>query len=103
MHKLTKSFSNLPGPYRVAKSFKSKIDQFKQHLPILTTICNPGIKDRHWEEVGSIHYLFFALLDQLTLIEIQCQIHFVRTKCPSSPVIHEADVNNLCACRSAAL
>uniref|UniRef100_A0A671XYF8 Dynein axonemal heavy chain 7 n=1 Tax=Sparus aurata TaxID=8175 RepID=A0A671XYF8_SPAAU len=54
MHKLTKSFSNLPGPYRVAKSFKSKIDQFKQHLPILTTICNPGIKDRHWEEISSI-------------------------------------------------
>ncbi|GAA6232467.1 dynein heavy chain 3, axonemal [Lates japonicus] len=54
MHKLTKSFSSLPGPCRVAKSFKSKIDQFKQHLPILTTICNPGIKDRHWEKISSI-------------------------------------------------
>ncbi|KAM7384052.1 hypothetical protein PAMA_011415 [Pampus argenteus] len=54
MHKLSKSFSNLPGPCRVAKSFKSKIDQFKQHLPILTTICNPGIKDRHWEKISSI-------------------------------------------------
>ncbi|XP_071775394.2 dynein axonemal heavy chain 3 [Centroberyx gerrardi] len=54
MYKLTKSFSNLPGPCRVAKSFKSKIDQFKRHLPILTTICNPGIKDRHWERISSI-------------------------------------------------
>ncbi|XP_056255668.1 dynein axonemal heavy chain 3 [Seriola aureovittata] len=54
MYKLTKSLSNLPGPCRVAKSFKSKIDQFKQHLPILTTICNPGIKDRHWEKISSI-------------------------------------------------
>ncbi|XP_044191900.1 dynein axonemal heavy chain 3 isoform X1 [Thunnus albacares] len=54
MHKLTKSLSNLPGPCRVAKSFKSKIDQFKQHLPILTTICNPGIKDRHWEKISRI-------------------------------------------------
>uniref|UniRef100_A0A8C4DXT9 Dynein axonemal heavy chain 3 n=1 Tax=Dicentrarchus labrax TaxID=13489 RepID=A0A8C4DXT9_DICLA len=54
MHKLTKSFSNLPGPCHVAKSFKSKIDQFKQHRPILTTICNPGIKDRHWEKISSI-------------------------------------------------
>ncbi|KAF3833726.1 hypothetical protein F7725_024930 [Dissostichus mawsoni] len=49
MHKLTKSLSNLPGPCRVAKNFKNKIDEFKQHLPILTTICNPGIKERHWE------------------------------------------------------
>ncbi|XP_035537407.1 dynein heavy chain 3, axonemal [Morone saxatilis] len=54
MHKLNKYFSNLPGPCHVAKSFKSKIDQFKQHRPILTTICNPGIKDRHWEKISSI-------------------------------------------------
>ncbi|KAF3707583.1 Dynein heavy chain 3, axonemal Axonemal beta dynein heavy chain 3 [Channa argus] len=53
MHKLTKTLSNLPGPCLVAKSFKSKIDQFKQHLPILTTICNPGMKDRHWEKISS--------------------------------------------------
>ncbi|XP_032391909.1 dynein heavy chain 3, axonemal isoform X2 [Etheostoma spectabile] len=54
MHKLTKYFSNLPGPCRVAKSFKSKLDDFKQHLPILSTICNPGIKDRHWDTISSI-------------------------------------------------
>uniref|UniRef100_A0A8C9Z160 Dynein axonemal heavy chain 3 n=1 Tax=Sander lucioperca TaxID=283035 RepID=A0A8C9Z160_SANLU len=54
MHKLTKSFSNLPGPCRVAKSFKNKLDEFKQHLPILSTICNPGIKDRHWDTISSI-------------------------------------------------
>ncbi|KAK5855256.1 hypothetical protein PBY51_005374 [Eleginops maclovinus] len=54
MHKLTKSLSNLPGPCRVAKNFKNKIDEFKQHLPILTTICNPGIKERHWETISSI-------------------------------------------------
>ncbi|XP_069555861.1 dynein axonemal heavy chain 3 [Brachyistius frenatus] len=53
-HKLTKTFASLPSPGRVAKSFKSNIDQFKQHLPVLTTICNPGIKDRHWEKISSI-------------------------------------------------
>uniref|UniRef100_A0A8C7GW60 Dynein axonemal heavy chain 3 n=1 Tax=Oncorhynchus kisutch TaxID=8019 RepID=A0A8C7GW60_ONCKI len=54
MYKLTKSFSDLSGPRRVADSFKIKIDKFKQHLPILTTICNPGIKDRHWERVSTL-------------------------------------------------
>ncbi|KAF0024691.1 hypothetical protein F2P81_023493 [Scophthalmus maximus] len=54
MYKLTKSFSNLVGPNSVAKSFKSKTDQFKQHLPVLTTICNPGIKDSHWEKISGI-------------------------------------------------
>ena len=67
MYKLAKTFSSLPGSCRVAKSFKFKIDKFRQHLPILTTICNPGIKDRHWEKV---EFIFFASLDLLTMIEI---------------------------------
>ncbi|XP_040928837.1 dynein axonemal heavy chain 3 isoform X2 [Betta splendens] len=54
MHKLTKTLVNVPGPCRVAKSFKNKIDQFKLNLTLLTTICNPGIKDRHWEKISSI-------------------------------------------------
>ncbi|KAJ8245818.1 hypothetical protein GJAV_G00260630 [Gymnothorax javanicus] len=54
MYKLAKSFSDLAGPRRVADSFKIKIDKFKHHLPILTTICNPGIKERHWEEISNI-------------------------------------------------
>ncbi|KAJ8399893.1 hypothetical protein AAFF_G00406230 [Aldrovandia affinis] len=54
MYKLAKSFSDLPGPRRVADSFKIKVDKFKQHLPVLNTICNPGMKERHWQEISSI-------------------------------------------------
>ncbi|KAK9527005.1 hypothetical protein VZT92_015671 [Zoarces viviparus] len=54
MYKLTKSFSHLPGPCRVARFFNQKIEEFKLHLPILTTICNPAIKDSHWEAISSI-------------------------------------------------
>ena len=49
MYKLTKSFGDQPGPRNVADRVKGKIDKFKQHLPVLNTICNPGIRDRHWE------------------------------------------------------
>lgn len=51
MYKLTKQFSDQAGPRRVADTVKNKVDKFKQHLPILNTICNPGIRDRHWEMV----------------------------------------------------
>ncbi|XP_063078071.1 dynein axonemal heavy chain 3 [Engraulis encrasicolus] len=54
MYKLTKSFSELPAPRRVADSFRLKMDKFKVHLPLLTTICNPGMKDRHWDKISSI-------------------------------------------------
>nr|XP_040045455.1 dynein heavy chain 3, axonemal-like isoform X2 [Gasterosteus aculeatus aculeatus] len=53
MLELTESFLDRFGPYRVAKSFKIKIEEFKRHLPVLATICNPAIKDRHWEAISS--------------------------------------------------
>lgn len=58
MYKLTKTFSDQPGPRRIADSVKGKIDKFKQHLPILHTICNPGIRDRHWEAVSYSQSLY---------------------------------------------
>ena len=51
MYKLTKVFNEQAGPRRIADSIKGKIDKFKVHLPILHTICNPGIRDRHWDQV----------------------------------------------------
>lgn len=52
LHKLGRTFSNLPGPQLVAKSFQSKVEQFKMHLPVLSTISNPGMKERHWKQVS---------------------------------------------------
>ncbi|XP_061175178.1 dynein axonemal heavy chain 3-like [Saccostrea echinata] len=54
MYKLTKQFNDQAGPRRVADTVKNKVDKFKQHLPILNTICNPGIRDRHWEMMSNI-------------------------------------------------
>ncbi|XP_051969464.1 dynein axonemal heavy chain 3 [Xyrauchen texanus] len=53
MYKLAKMFPERSGPGRVTENFKKKIDKFKEHLPILTTICNPGLKDRHWEMISA--------------------------------------------------
>ncbi|CAG7651635.1 unnamed protein product, partial [Allacma fusca] len=54
MYKLSKTFSDLPGPKRVADTIRGKIERFRQHLPLLVTICNPGIRDRHWAEASLI-------------------------------------------------
>ncbi|KAL8573170.1 Dynein heavy chain 3, axonemal [Nucella lapillus] len=52
VYKLNKTFNDQAGPRRIAESVKSKIDKFKNHLPILHTICNPGIRDRHWDAMS---------------------------------------------------
>ena len=56
VYKLTKTFNDQAGPRRIAESVKSKIDKFKLHMPILSTICNPGIRERHWEAVSEGSY-----------------------------------------------
>lgn len=54
MYKLTKVLSEQPGPRRIADSVRGKLDKFKQHLPILQVICNPGMQERHWQQVSNI-------------------------------------------------
>ncbi|XP_010001540.1 PREDICTED: dynein heavy chain 3, axonemal [Chaetura pelagica] len=54
MYKLSKTFSDLPGPKRLAESTKCRIDEFKQHLPVMTIVCNRGMKARHWEQISEI-------------------------------------------------
>lgn len=54
MHKLSRTFAELPGPKRSTELFKMKLDEFKKHIPLLQTFCNPGIRDRHWEKMGEI-------------------------------------------------
>jgi dynein heavy chain len=54
MYKLTKTFSDAPGPKRIAESIKMKLDKFKDHVPLMQVLCNKGIRDRHWDQVRCI-------------------------------------------------
>ncbi len=51
MHKLQKTFADANNPRKVADYTKHKIDRFKNYLPVLQVICNPGLKERHWQQV----------------------------------------------------
>ncbi|KAJ8047551.1 Dynein heavy chain 3, axonemal [Holothuria leucospilota] len=57
-YKLTKLFAkpDLIGPMRAAATIKGKLEKFKINMPLVHALCNPGIKERHWnmmsEKVG---------------------------------------------------
>ncbi|XP_027629546.1 dynein heavy chain 3, axonemal [Tupaia chinensis] len=53
-YKLIKTLADVPAPKRLAENMKIKIDKFKQHIPILSISCNPGMKDRHWQQISEI-------------------------------------------------
>ncbi|KAK1794827.1 hypothetical protein P4O66_009897, partial [Electrophorus voltai] len=54
LYKLAKTFGDLAAPRRVADAFRLRMDKFQAHLPILTAICSPGIKARHWEQISTV-------------------------------------------------
>ncbi|KAM9311612.1 dynein axonemal heavy chain 3-like [Gastrophryne carolinensis] len=57
-YQLTKAFyhPDLHGPLKVATTIKTKLEKFKINMPLVTALCTPGIKPRHWnlmsEKVG---------------------------------------------------
>ena len=65
MHKLTRTFADQPQPKRSAELYKLKLNEFKEHLPLLQTFCNQGLRDRHWQRVRqtySVAVCFILLL-----------------------------------------
>ena len=68
-YKLTKLFNHpdLMGPLRAAATIKARIEKFKINMPLISALCTPGIKQRHWEQM-SVTVSLEQIYVQLTLI-----------------------------------
>ncbi|KAG8190244.1 hypothetical protein JTE90_001328 [Oedothorax gibbosus] len=60
MYKLTKTFAGQVETRAVAETMKAKIEAFRNYIPLLLAICNPGMKERHWKYASE--FLGFDLL-----------------------------------------
>ncbi|XP_058956956.2 dynein axonemal heavy chain 7 [Pocillopora verrucosa] len=54
LYKLEKQFSEVPNAQKIAARMKGKVDEFKEHLPLVQVLFNPGLRDRHWEKMSEI-------------------------------------------------
>ncbi|KAF5402027.1 Dynein axonemal heavy chain 7 [Paragonimus heterotremus] len=54
LYKLEKSFDTLPAPRKIAAKVRSKVEEFKEHLPLIRTLFNPGLRERHWVQISEI-------------------------------------------------
>lgn len=54
LYKLEKSFDALPAPRKIASKVRVKVEEFKEHLPLIRTLFNPGLRDRHWAQISEI-------------------------------------------------
>ncbi|KAL0279081.1 UNVERIFIED_CONTAM: hypothetical protein PYX00_000712 [Menopon gallinae] len=52
LYKLAKTFHDVPGSKRIAEMVRAKAEKFRQYIPVLQTVCNPGLQERHWQQMS---------------------------------------------------
>ena len=57
LYKLEKTFSDIAAPRIMAASVKREVDDFKENLPLVSALCNQGLRERHWVKVNFIVFL----------------------------------------------
>ncbi|KOX76420.1 Dynein heavy chain 7, axonemal [Melipona quadrifasciata] len=69
IYKLERSFHQ-PALRQLAASVREKIEDFREHMPIIFTLGNPGLKDRHWTQISEIINVPIKVDPDLTLAKI---------------------------------
>ncbi|XP_049773091.1 dynein axonemal heavy chain 7 [Schistocerca cancellata] len=54
IYKLEKQFGDVPPAKDLANTVRVQIEKFRENMPIIQTLGNPGMKERHWEKVSEI-------------------------------------------------
>ncbi|XP_014215495.1 dynein heavy chain 3, axonemal [Copidosoma floridanum] len=54
LYKLSRTLMEIPAARRIAEMTRGKVDKFKQFLGLLQSICNPGLKPRHWLKISEM-------------------------------------------------
>eukprot|EP00698_Gefionella_okellyi_P007692 TRINITY_DN1880_c0_g3_i1.p1 TRINITY_DN1880_c0_g3~~TRINITY_DN1880_c0_g3_i1.p1 ORF type:complete len:4251 (-),score=1210.42 TRINITY_DN1880_c0_g3_i1:76-12828(-) len=70
LYKLARQQGEVPHCVKVAQHYRSKLEDFKQHLPLIQSLRNPGMKDRHWTAIFERTGLHLKPKSTLTLSRI---------------------------------
>ncbi|XP_050489875.1 dynein axonemal heavy chain 7-like isoform X6 [Bombus huntii] len=55
---------------KLAENIRIKIEEFKEHMPVIVTLGNPSLKNRHWEQVSEIVGFPIKVDESMTLAKI---------------------------------
>lgn len=52
--KFGQAVPKMPKPEKVAKDIVEDMIRFRDYIPIIRAICNPGLKERHFEDIKNL-------------------------------------------------
>ncbi|XP_076387685.1 dynein axonemal heavy chain 7 [Megachile rotundata] len=55
---------------KLAETIRIKIEEFREHMPVISTLGNPSMKARHWEQVSEIVGFPIKIDQSMTLAKI---------------------------------
>uniref|UniRef100_A0A1A9WZZ0 Dynein axonemal heavy chain 7 n=1 Tax=Glossina brevipalpis TaxID=37001 RepID=A0A1A9WZZ0_9MUSC len=70
IQKLEKQMSDRPHTSELIRDIKENIESFRENMPIISTLGNPGMKARHWEQVSEIVGFPIKVTPELTMLRI---------------------------------
>ncbi|XP_076249285.1 dynein axonemal heavy chain 7 [Calliopsis andreniformis] len=69
IYKLERSIQE-PIARKLAETIRIKVEEFKEHMPVISTLGNPSLKNRHWEQVSEIVGFPIKIDPSMTLAKI---------------------------------
>ena len=69
-YKLKKKFKDQEEPVAICEKLKEEVDEFSVHLPLITALTTPGLKDKHWEKISEAIGIDLKPTPELTLNEL---------------------------------
>jgi len=70
MLKLIKFFKSMDDKLKIATQIKEEIEDFKHYLPLIQSLRNPGVSDRHWEEISKVLNMKIEITESTTLQDL---------------------------------
>ena len=72
MHRCVRAFEKLEneGCTKIASAIKEQVEDFKPHIPLISALRNPGMRERHWKELSSMIGIDIVLNESFTLTKV---------------------------------